>query len=116
MPQTKAAAEREQMWRRHIDRQRTSGVAIRAYCLDHGLNEHSFYSWRRTIAARDRQSAPAFLPIAVVDGPAQPHDSPIEIRFPDGRCVRILNGCDRALLADVLAILHAAPKPEARPC
>ena len=116
MPRTKPGIEREQMWRRHIDRQHSSGLTIRDYCQGHGLNEHSFYAWRRTIAERDRQSVPAFLPVTVVDGPAQPHDSPIEIRLPDGRCVRILTGCDRALLADVLAILHAAPKPEARPC
>ncbi len=115
MPRTKPGIEREQMWRRHIDRQHASGATVRAYCLDHGLNEHSFYSWRRTIAERDRQSVPAFLPVAVVDG-ARPHDSPIELRFPDGRCVRIPTGCDRALLADVLAILHAASKPETRPC
>jgi transposase len=116
MPRTKAATEREQMWRRHIDGQQASGLTIRNYCQRQGLNEHSFYSWRRTIAARDRQSVPAFLPVALVDGPVQPHDSLIEIRLPDGRCVRIQTGCDRALLADVLAILHAAPKPEARPC
>jgi transposase-like protein len=116
MPRTKPAIEREQMWRRHIDRQHASGLTIRDYCQLHGLNEHSFYSWRRTIAERDRQAAPAFLPVAVVDAPAQPHHSPIEIRLADGRRVRVRTGCDRALLADVLAILHAAPKPEARPC
>jgi hypothetical protein len=30
--------------------------------------------------------------------------------------VRIRAGCDRTLLADVLAILHAATKPEDRSC
>jgi transposase-like protein len=121
----RTSTEREQFWRRHIDQQPASQLSIRGYCHRHGLHEQSFYAWRRTIAERDRQgkpaspqpiAAPAFLPVAVVDGPARLHDSPIEIRLVDGRRVRIRAGCDRTLLADVLAILHEAPKPEARPC
>src|SRR5271170_979565 len=121
----KTSTEREQFWRRHIDRQRASRLSIRGYCHRHGLHEHSFYSWRRTIAERDHHgkpapsqplAAPAFLPVAVVDGPTRLHDLPIEIRLVDGRRVRIRAGCDRALVADVLAILHAATKPEERPC
>jgi len=118
------STEREQFWRRHINQQSASQLSIRAYCRRHGLKEHSFHSWRRTIAKRDHHGkpvpeplgTPAFLPIAVVDGPARFHDSPIEIRLVDGRRVRIRAGCDRTLLADVLAILHAATKPEERPC
>ena len=121
----KISVEREQCWRRHLDQQRASRLSVRDYCQRHGLSEHSFYGWRRTIAERDRRgkaippqplAAPAFLPVAVVDGPPRLHDSPIEIRFADGRRVRVRTGCDRTLLADVLAILHEAPKPEARPC
>lgn len=120
----KTSTEREQFWRRHIDQQLASRLSIRDYCDRHRLHEQSFYSWRRTIAERDRLGKPApqplatptFLPVAVVDGPACLPDSPIEIRLVDGRRVRIRAGCDRALLADVLAILHAATKPEERPC
>jgi hypothetical protein len=113
MPRSKP--ECEQFWRRCLAEQRASGLSIRAYCQGRSLNEHSFYSWRRTIAQRDRQSAPAFLPVAVVSTPGQSPHSPIDIGLADGRRIRVRSGCDRALLADVLAILHAAPK-EARPC
>jgi transposase len=125
MPRSKRSTEREQFWRRHIDRQGASGLSIRDYCDRHGLQEHSFYSWRRTIAERDRHdkpmrgqpdAAPAFLPVAVIETPSRRHDSPIDIRLTDGRRVRVRAGCDRTLLADVLAILHAAPKPEDRSC
>lgn len=120
----KASTEREQFWRRHIDQQRSSGLSVRDYCDRHSLREHSFYAWRRNINERDRHgkpapqplATPAFLPVAVVDGPTNLHDSPIEIRLVDGRRVRIRAGCDRALLADVLAILHTATKPGERPC
>jgi transposase-like protein len=119
----KTSVEREHYWRRHIDQQRASRLNVRDYCRRRGLHEHSFYAWRRTIAERDRLAKPAppvaasaFLPVAVVGGPPLPHDSPIEIRLVDGRRVRIRAGCDRTLLADVLAILHAAAMPEGRPC
>jgi transposase len=122
MHRSKRSTEREQSWRRHIDRQGASGLSIRDYCDRHGLQEHSFYSWRRTIAERDRHDKatpgqpPAFLPVAVVETPSRRHDSPIDIRLADGRRVRVRAGCDRALLADILAILHAVPKPEDRSC
>jgi transposase len=125
MRRPQSHAEREQAWRRHFAGQRAGGLTIRDYCRRHGLKEPSFYSWRRIIGERDRQAAataphppaaPAFLPVAVVDAPARPHDPPIEIRLAGGQHVRVRAGCDRALLADVLAILRTAPKPEARPC
>jgi transposase-like protein len=116
--------EREQFWRRHINQQSASQLSIRAYCGRHGLKEHSFHAWRRTIAKRDRHTkplpepvgTPAFLPVTVVDGPPRLLESPIEIRLVDGRCIRIRAGCDLTLLADVLAILHVAAKPEERSC
>ena len=118
-------ARKERFWRGVLKRQAGSRLSVRAFCERERLTESAFYAWRRTIAERDRRgkptsdqpiAAPAFLPVAVVDGAPRPHDSPIEIRLVDGRRVRIRAGCDRTLLADVLAILHETPKPEARPC
>ena len=74
----KISTEREQFWRHHLDQQRGSRLSIRNYCHRHGLQDYSFYFWRRTIAERDRQGnpalarplpAPAFLPGALVDDP-----------------------------------------------
>jgi hypothetical protein len=122
MPQHQRSAEREQFWRRHLAQQDGSGLNIRDYCLNHGLNEPSFYSWRRMIGERDRRAAsatpatPAFLPVAVVDAPAPHNDPPIEIRLGGGSRVRVRNGCDRALLADVLALLQSQPAKEDKTC
>jgi hypothetical protein len=119
MPRHQSSAEREQFWRRHLAQQDGSGLTIRDYCLNHGLNEHSFYSWRRMISERDRRAAsatPAFLPVAVVDAPAPLNDPSIEIQLGGGRCVRVRNGCDRVLLADVLALLQSQPAKENKPC
>jgi hypothetical protein len=122
---------REQFWRRHLERQPLSGSTIRAYCRTHGLQEPAFYLWRRTIAARERLTAPTpkaaatptFVPVAVVGAPPPGRGTPIDILLAGGRRVRVWSGCDRSLLADVLAILDAASSrqipaasEEGRPC
>ena len=121
--------KRELIWRRHLEQQRSSGVTVRAYCLANTLRETSFFFWKKEIARRDREAAsspaasaaplaPAFVPVAVIDPPADPTETPIDIRLADGPRVRVRSGCDRELLADVLAMLRrsAAASTENRPC
>ena len=104
--------KKERTWRRHIEQQRISGLTIRAFCSGHSLPEASFYFWRQEIARRDHEAAspaptpPAFVPIAVIDAPADRNETPIDIRLAEGHRVRVRSGCDRDLLADVLSILR----------
>lgn len=101
--------ELESIWRRHLKRQPASGLSIRGYCCEHDLHESAFYFWRREIAARDqaaRLATPAFVPVTVVEAPASPTTA-IDIRLTSGHRLRIRGGCDRQLLADVVAVLEA---------
>ncbi len=63
-------AKRETWWRELLARHAGSGLNVRAFCLREKLNESSFYAWRRTIQARDREgnarSTPAFVPAIVM--------------------------------------------------
>lgn len=110
--------KREHRWRQHIERQQRSGRTVRDYCFDHDLAESAFYRWRRIVAERDGEAAPsapaaaalpAFVPVAVIDAPPLLASSPIDIRLADGRRVRVRSGCDRELLAAVLALLEGRP-------
>jgi len=105
----------ERAWRRHIERQCTSGLTIRDYCCDHDLAESAFYFWRRTIAERDRQASasappalttPAFVPVTLIDDISTPASSPIDIYLRGGQRLRVRAGCDPQLLAAVLALLE----------
>lgn len=96
----------ERRWRRHIERQEDGGWTIRRYCQAHRLHESAFYFWRRTLADRDA-ATPAFVPVTVVDAPATTKVSPIDIHLARGRRIRVRAGCDRELLAVVLAVLEA---------
>jgi hypothetical protein len=114
--------KREQTWRKHVERQRTSGQTVRTYCNAHQLRETSFFFWRQEIAKRDREAAatsspvPAFVPVAVIEPPTENRaDAPIDIRLADGHRVRVRSGCDRSLLTDVLSLLLRSTS-EGRPC
>lgn len=102
--------KREQIWRQHIQKQRVGGLTVRDYCCDHDLHESAFYFWRRVIAERDCEAAnsstPAFVPITVVQSPAAPNPSPIDIHLKCGSRLRVRSGCDRELLAAVLTLLE----------
>jgi transposase len=117
---------REQIWRRHLDQQRSSGLTVRAYCQEHALRETSFFFWKKEIAKRDSESraipsattapsAPAFVPVAVIDSPADRNETTIDVRLAGGHRVRVRSGCDRGLLADVLTLL-ARPASGGPPC
>ena len=119
--------KREQTWRRHLEQQRSSGVTARAYCRANALHESAFFFWKKEIAKRDSEptsrttdaspvpAAPAFVPVAVIDSPADQTETPIDIRLADGPRVRVRSGCDRELLADVLAMLRRSAS-KGRPC
>lgn len=51
----KRSAQKERFWRRMLRRQEKSGLSVRQFCLEQQLSEASFYSWKRTIADRDRR-------------------------------------------------------------
>ena len=43
---------KERRWRRLLEQQRSGGLSVRAFCRRHDVAEHSFYWWRRELAAR----------------------------------------------------------------
>ncbi|WP_425305508.1 IS66 family insertion sequence element accessory protein TnpA [Bremerella cremea] len=44
---------KERGWREVISGQAKSGLSVRAFCLQRGVSEASFYAWRRELARRD---------------------------------------------------------------
>ena len=126
MPRHSRDPKLEQFWRRHLCRQPASGLTIREYCRKHALREPSFYAWRTIISERDQVTRPecdavpspepAFLPVTFSEPQARHRDAAIDIRLANGSRIRVRSGCDRSLLADVLAMLHASARTEARPC
>ena len=106
----------ERTWRHDFELQRSSELSIRDYCFAHDLAESAFHAGQRIVAERDSacavgQSAmPAFVSVTVVNVATSSGNPPIDIRLANGRRVRVPSGCDRDLLAAVLAPLEGRPR------
>lgn len=97
----------EGTWRDRVGRWKASGLSVRAFCVQEGLSEPSFYSWRRALAERDAVAtaphAPAFVPVHVFSATAPPV---LELVLRSGHVLRIPHGCDPEHLRTVLAALE----------
>jgi hypothetical protein len=104
-PRRQQSIELERRWRRFLADQDRSGVSIRGFCEQHGLNEASFYSWRRELARRDAlapDAVPTFVPLQVTASAA------IEVMLPTGLVVRVPAGADSDFAVRLVTALRAA--------
>lgn len=116
---------KEQHWRDVIERWRSSGQSIRAFCAEQHLSEASFHAWRRTIARRDqlrsqvgdkaddadRADRPAFVPVRIL-APALDATTTtsaavgLELVLGSRRVVRVSPGFDDVTLRRLLTLLE----------
>jgi transposase-like protein len=99
-------AKREQLWRKIIAAWQESGQSVRGFCRSRGLQEPSFYAWRRTLRQRDQQRGAGqqskFVPVRVVA------DTLLEIVLPTGVVVRVPAALEAGTVATLVAALRAA--------
>jgi hypothetical protein len=105
-------SEREALWREVLARFRSSGLSVRAFCRQERVSEPSFYAWRRTIAQREGQKRPTFLPVVMPRGPLSLETPGISLELRDGRTLRLPESTS---VERLVALIHALETPEARP-
>jgi len=102
--------QRLQYWTEHVTNQAASEQSVRAYCRQHSLAEHSFYSWRRRLRSRTAEQPIRF---AVVDTASvtQPA-TPIYIHLAGGDRIEVRSGADTTTLGIVIGLLrqHQVPR------
>ena len=107
MPRTSRREPKpEPFWRDLIERWKTSGQCIAAFCATHRVSQATFYSWRKRLAAPGPDTttpAPTFAPVRVVPDPT------VEVVFPSGLVVRVPIGADAAVVARLVAALQGVP-------
>jgi hypothetical protein len=119
MSAVKRDLKKESFWRLAIRDQTISGIPVRRWCRKQGLNEASFYWWRRELSRRDGEGGSmSLVPVHVTDDRPRDGEPRIEIVLTDGRRVGVHGSVDRQTLADVLGILTSANsvEPEHRSC
>ncbi len=119
-------ADKEQYWRQVLQAWQDSGLSVRAFCAQQGVNEPSFYCWRRNLRPADtaagatsgasatpalppdRDALPSFAPVRLVGDAAPATAAPLELALSGGRLLRVPVGFDAATLRQLLAVLEGA--------
>jgi hypothetical protein len=110
MPRTsRRESKPEPFWRDFIERWKTSGQSIAAFCATHRVSQATFYSWRKRLTAHSRPTTalpsptPTFASVRVIPDPT------VEVVFPSGLVVRVPIGADAADVARLVAALQGVP-------
>ena len=112
---TKKSGAKELFWRDLVNRQPRSGLSIRAFCVEEGVSEPSFFGWRKRLqAAQERAgqlgttsraeqvavSGREFIPLELIESPPA-----LEVIHPRGYRVRVTGRFDAADLARLFDVL-----------
>ncbi len=99
---SKTQQSRREFWRQLVAQQQQSGVSVRAFCRQHDTSEHSFYQWRKRLAAQ----LPVKFALVEMDAGLPRKDLAIELLLASGERLRIGAGFDAATLRAVLSVLR----------
>jgi len=94
--------ERVKFWQQAVEEQERSGQSVRRYCQQRGLQEHSFYAWRKRV----RREAPVTFALVETSRPAAAIPTLIEVVLATGERLRF--PCEAAALRVVLSVLGEA--------
>jgi hypothetical protein len=103
--------DRENYWRRMLDRQAESDLSVAEFCGQEDLSAASFYAWRRKLKERDVAASRAaagggqLLPVHIE--PASP-PSLMRILLPQGIVVDVPASVEPATLATLLRVVREA--------
>jgi transposase-like protein len=96
-------------WQQRLQRFRSSGLTVAAFCDGEGISTGSFYAWRRRLQNDSTSPAadmPRLIPVTLVP---QPISAPVELLLPSGLVLRLTPDTDLAWLRQLLGLLGCAP-------
>ncbi len=113
--------EKRREWEARLGRWRSAGSSVRQFCREEGVNEQSFYSWRRRLSVvgndrtRRRESSvrsanrvpsnkTSFVPLHVIGGGGDGMSA--EIRLPSGSWLRVTNSVEESRLRTLLRVIR----------
>jgi transposase-like protein len=99
---SKTQEERCQRWRQLVAQQEQSGVSVQVFCQQHRTSPHSFYKWRRRLAAQ----VPIKFALVETDRGEPSKAEAMELTLITGERLRIAPGTDAATLRVVLGVLR----------
>jgi hypothetical protein len=110
-PPRKSRAPRatRQHWAQRLQRFRTSGLTVAAFCAQEGVSVPAFYGATRALRAQARAEAPAPEPSELIPLRLAPGAPTLELVLPSGALLRLGADLDPARLAALLRAVGAIP-------
>ena len=106
-----AKDDQQQFWRMAIETWQASGLSVRQFCKQEGLQEPTFYSWRKKRTGDDSEQEDqhkpkpsAFIEVSM----PQSNPTVIELLLTSGNTLRMPTGADSTTLSMVLSVVRAA--------
>jgi len=107
--QKNSSSRDRQFWQNTIETWKNSGMSIRKFCSAEGLQESTFYNWRKKLTEGQSQvkeqilkKPSAFIKVAL---PESKHAF-LELELSSGSTLRIPSGTDNKTLSNVLSVLR----------
>ena len=102
MSRSESVSAAQKKWAGLIRQQEQSGMAVKVFCRNRGINGPSFYSWRKRL----RTTEPVRFALVEAGPPTTVRDAPVELILSSGDRVRIAPGTDANTLRTVLSVLR----------
>ncbi len=108
-PATRSRAATRQLWMDRLARFSASGLTVAQFCASEAVSLHSFYFWKRRLAAEAQATAPQdpssergprLLPVRL-----QPAAPTVELVLANGTVLRLPPGCDLSWVRSLVAVL-----------
>ncbi len=102
-----AKDDQQQFWRMAIETWQASGLSVRQFCKQEGLQEPAFYIWRKKLTGSDTESenldTSPFIEVSM------PRNNPaaMELLLTSGNTLRIPADINAATLSTVLSVVRA---------
>jgi hypothetical protein len=105
--QSRSRRATRQLWSERLERFSASGLTVVAFCQAEGVCSHSFYYWKRLLAASPAAAnAPRLLPVRLQPPPTA---ATIEVVLPHGPLLRLPAGCDLDFVRSLVSALGDKP-------
>ena len=89
-------------WKQLISEQESSATSIRTYCRKQGINEKTFYNWRKRLGDRQEMKSERFIQIKATENRS---GKILRIQTPGGYRLEFEPGAEDGYVQSILSIL-----------
>jgi len=89
-------------WHEIINEQDASSLNVSTYCRQQGINEKTFYNWRKKLGNPPEPKLKNFVQIKATKNESV---YVLKIQTPGGYCLEVKSGADESYLQSILEVL-----------